>query len=449
MTIKLAPEQEEDAVTMAHRQDLPNFSLAGTGKTYTALRAIQLGGMQNGLVLCPKIALTMWGEEIEGFLGAKAQVIRAGATEIDSSADFWVTTYDLLANNLAKFNGFFNDMANTRFDTMAMVNDESHYVRSPDAKRTQAVFGRGLSLDSDAAASLFGQVWNMTGTPMVAYADDYYTQVAALHSDLFASIGVQSLAQFERMFTYKKQKQYSPRMQPVWKIVGNTNEAVLNDMIYRRLGAIRRTSVTGLPELRERDLRIKLTMTREMIAACKGKSPEDILREMQSPNSPISKVWHYVGLAKVDDLLPHVGDSARSGPVLLGIWHRDVASAYEAGLKKMGLKVAQVNGSTSDAAKETIRKQFNSGFVDVLIGQMAAMGVSWNLQKAAAHVIIAEEYPSPSVIEQFYKRVYRRGQQSSVMVEYATSDNPVDEALRGVRIRKARSDEKINKQHEG
>jgi hypothetical protein len=75
---------------------------------------------------------------------------------------------------------------------------------------------------------------------------------------------------------------------------------------------------------------------------------------------------------------------------------------------------------------------------------MGAMGVSWNLQALSNHVIIAEEYPAQDVIEQFYKRVARMGQKSRVQVDYLQSDCWVDEALRGVRLRKAASDMKIN-----
>jgi hypothetical protein len=165
---------------------------------------------------------------------------------------------------------------------------------------------------------------------------------------------------------------------------------------------------------------------------------------INNPNSIVAKVWHNVGLLKVPETVPYVGECVKAGPILLGIWHRDVSTAYRDALQDLGLSVGEVNGSTSDAEKEAIRTAFNGGAVDVLIGQMQAMGVSWNLQKAAAHVIIAEEHPSAKIIEQFYKRVYRYGQQFPVQVDYITSDNQVDQALRSVRERKARSNEKIN-----
>jgi SNF2 family DNA or RNA helicase len=108
------------------------------------------------------------------------------------------------------------------------------------------------------------------------------------------------------------------------------------------------------------------------------------------------------------------------------------------------LEVVQVNGSTKDSDKDHIRKAFNAGLIDVLIGQMQAMGVSWNIQKASSHVVIAEEHPSPSTIEQFYKRVFRYGQENPVQLDFVTADVSIDEILRGVRLRKKASDLKIN-----
>lgn len=434
--IKLLPEQLEDAAKMAAASDLPNFSKAGTGKTFTALEATRLVGAQRGLVLCPKIALSMWGEEVTNFLGASAQVVRSGNSPFKGT-DFIVTTYDLATRLKGKLTDEFHGQH------AVLINDESHAVNSPDAKRTRAVFGDRLDLVGSLAEQ-FDQVWNLTGTPMTGYADDMFTQVAILHPEVFGKYGLETYQAFEKAFTFKRQKQYHPRMQPTWKIAGNQQEGFLHRLIYQEVGAIRRMEAPGLPEVRHRDLSVSITLNAETRRALKGMSMKDIAAQINDPKSVVAKVWHTVGLLKVAETLPYLGECAKAGPILLGVWHRDVGDAYHTALEDMGLTVAQVNGSTSDEQKEHIRTAFNAGNIDVLVGQMAAMGVSWNLQRASAHVVIAEEYPSPSVIEQFYKRVYRYGQKFPVQVDYITSDTEVDDALRGVRERKAVSNDKIN-----
>jgi SWI/SNF-related matrix-associated actin-dependent regulator of chromatin subfamily A-like protein 1 len=434
--MKLLDSQIEDAAKIAAASDLPNFSKAGTGKTHTALEAVRLLGSPRVLVLCPKIALSMWAEEAATFLGAKPQVIRSSSTPVSVSADVVVTTYDIAAKLVGALSERFGG------EKAVLVNDESHYVNNPPAKRTKAVFGSRCDLQ-DGLAQHFAQVWNLTGTPMTGYADDMFTQAAVLHPEVFAAYGVGTLAEFENHFTFKRKKQYHPQMQPVWKIAGNSNEAFLHRLIYKELGAIRRMEAPGLPEIRHRDLAVEIKLTKEVATALKGMTSAQIVAQLNDPKSVVAKVWHTVGLLKVAEVVPYAGECAKAGPILLGVWHRDVASMYDVGLSAMGLRVAQVNGDTGND-NEAIRGAFNNGEIDVLVGQMAAMGVSWNLQKASAHVIIAEEYPSPSVIEQFYKRVYRYGQKNPVQVDQITSSAPVDVALRAVRERKAKSNDKIN-----
>jgi hypothetical protein len=434
--MKLLAEQEEDSSRMASEADLPNFSKAGTGKTYTALEAIRKAGIQRSLVLCPKIALEMWSEEAEGYLGMSTQVIRAGSTALQN-VDMHITTYDLAVPLKAKLIETYVGAG------AALINDESHYINGPDAKRTKNVFGEQLDL-AGGIAERFAQVWNLTGTPMTAYANGMFTQAAVLHPEIFAPVNAETYSKFERMFTFKKQKQFHPRMMPEWKISGNVHEGLLNKLVYLDLKAIRRMEAKGLPPLRERDFIVKIALspvTRKQLASM---TMEQVMQQINDPNSIVAKLWHMVGLLKVPETLPYVGESAKQSPIMLGVWHRDVGQAYYEGLRKMGLEVVQVNGSTKDSDKDHIRKAFNAGLIDVLIGQMQAMGVSWNIQKASSHVVIAEEHPSPSTIEQFYKRVFRYGQENPVQLDFVTADVSIDEILRGVRLRKKASDLKIN-----
>jgi SNF2 family DNA or RNA helicase len=122
--------------------------------------------------------------------------------------------------------------------------------------------------------------------------------------------------------------------------------------------------------------------------------------------------------------------------VLIGVWHSSVGQAYQDELTKAGLKVHRVYGATSDDDRQRTKDLFNAGDIDVIVGQMQAMGVSWNLQQSSHRVIIAQDHFSPSVIEQFYKRVYRKGQTKHTHLDYLTSDHPLDRVIE--RLRKAR-----------
>lgn len=434
--VKLSDEQLHDARRMASEADLPNFSKAGTGKTHTALEAMALTNLQRHLVIAPKIALHWWAIEAHNHLGADARVMSSGNQS--PAGEVLVTTYDIAANTKNKLYEY--------FDGGTLTLDESHYVANPATKRAQAVFGP-YAKNGDLSGSLverFDYVWPMSGTPMMNYADDYYTQAALLHPELFSPLGIDDYRSFCRAFTVSKQRQYNPKMRPTWKIVANTNEAKLRQLIYKDLNAIRREEAPGLPRLTIRDLPVTCSVPKEYKDASSDMTDDEMLRQLTNPDSVVAKAWKVAGLAKVDGLVPYVGDSARSSPVLLGCHHHDVMDEYDDGLRKIGLVVEMVSGKTPTGQREEIRKRFNNGEIDVLIGQMKAMGVSWNLQQACSHVVVAEEYPSPSVIEQFYKRVYRRGQEKSCTVDIVTGRGvKVEEALAVVRKRKEASNVRI------
>jgi len=432
MKIILSPEQEEDARRMADNPDLPNFSKPGTGKTHTALRALDLFNPKRTLIVGPKISIGWWEEQAKSFLGAEVGVLKSSSSPL--VGDIVVTTYGLARNA--------RDKLYDAFKEGALILDESHYVSGVDAKQTQAIFGNKIDL-AGGLAERFDTVWCMTGTPMQNFANDYYTQAAVLHPDLFAEYGIRSYDDFCRKFTYKAQRQFHPRMQPVWKIVASANEGLLHRIVYDELCAIRRLEAPNLPKLRRRDLGIPVKVSKELKDACNGMSDEAIARALNDDNGIVAKAWHYLGLAKIPEVVPYVGDSVKAGPILLGCWHRDVMEAYAQHFIKMNMRVEQVHGGTPENKLASIRTAFNKGYIDVLIGQMKAMGTSWNLQECCSHVIVTEVHPSPSVFDQFYKRVYRYGQEQECTVDLIIADHPVDKALNSVREAKEKSDDKI------
>jgi len=70
---------------------------------------------------------------------------------------------------------------------------------------------------------------------------------------------------------------------------------------------------------------------------------------------------------------------------------------------------------------------------------MQAMGVSWNLQTLSNRIVIAQDHYSPGVIEQFYKRVYRKGQQRTTYLDFLTSNHPLDRVIAKMRAQREAS----------
>ena len=79
---------------------------------------------------------------------------------------------------------------------------------------------------------------------------------------------------------------------------------------------------------------------------------------------------------------------------------------------------------------------FNAGEIDVIVGQIAAMGVSLNLQ-GGSHIVVIEQDWSPALMSQFYARCHRIGQKDHVHVDILESDTKLDKAVRKIAQRKA------------
>lgn len=443
--LTLDKDQKEAARRMAECDDLPNFSTPGTGKTFMTLESLRLRPhLTGGLVLAPPIALQMWKEEIENWLGATASVatLRGGKM----NADFHVASYGSAAGKLGlKLRDTWMRRTNS-----ALINDESHYLRNPEAKRTQAVIGARCDLVGSIAET-FETVHNLTGTPVKRHNDDMWAQIAPYFGETLAFHHAETYELFRRKFCVMKHVQHHPRMQPKWSSVADMNTPLLNSIVYGEIGAIRLEEVAGLKwtlaeptialNYRELDEEQKL-----IVKEFSKLAPEKVVELLTSNDKAMSACRRSIGMLKAHAIIEHILDAASSEQVLVGYKHTAVGEYIEDAARKASLRVQRVWGGSKVADDLLAQELFNNGQLDLLVGQMDKMQESWNLQHRCHRVMIAEDDPSPATIEQFFKRVARRGQQHLVSVFLPTGDHPVDKALRDIRKSKEANIAKLTKQ---
>jgi SNF2 family DNA or RNA helicase len=428
MKTPLLKSQREDVAKIATSIDLPNFSLPGAGKTLTTIGAIEKLNMSGGVVVCPAIATIMWVEELERELGCKAQRVKTGSTVLDKDADFYVLTYGILKQHFSAL------MSSTRD---CLIVDESHYCRSRDSQRTQLVFGPQCT-GKGGLYETAAQTWCLTGTPIERYADDLWSQLRATQPDVLARHRALEYKQFALQFCWMEEKSYGKMQRSTWRSVSNQDEVRLHRILYDEIGIIRREVDQELPPLTFREVFVSSHLTGELQSFCKGKTIEQIGEKLLSGGDEMVQARRLTGLAKIKDSVEYIKQQCYQHPVVVGFWHTDVGKTLYDHLNKGKRTVAFIDGSTPLPRREKIRKAFNEGNIDAIVGQIEAMGTAMNLQDHGNHVIIAEDDWSAAKIEQFYKRVYRRGQNSHVQVDFLRSDIPIDIALRKVRERKAK-----------
>ncbi len=120
------------------------FDEQGTGKTITTLAAFDLLKQQKSIdsivIVAPKTLVQNWNDEINKFFthwtpsiyvatGNRAERFR----KINSSYDFYLLTYETLITDLESY----KSVARTK--KLALVADESFYVKNPDANRSAAI----------------------------------------------------------------------------------------------------------------------------------------------------------------------------------------------------------------------------------------------------------------------------------------------------------------------
>jgi SWI/SNF-related matrix-associated actin-dependent regulator of chromatin subfamily A-like protein 1 len=142
----------------------------GLGKTVQALATLQADGAFPAVVVCPASMKLTWERESLHWLPERSVAVldgraETGWTEEAEEAEIVVLNYDILEAHLERLAGR---------EPLAVVFDESHYVKNPSAARTKAALELVGRLP-DGALRL-----NLTGTPVLNRAEELVAQLRVL-----------------------------------------------------------------------------------------------------------------------------------------------------------------------------------------------------------------------------------------------------------------------------
>ncbi|MDA3041232.1 MAG: DEAD/DEAH box helicase [Actinomycetota bacterium] len=444
----LLNHQIEDAQFLASKRFAGNFSGMGSGKTLTALEAFRLARKlvtDQVIIVGPPISLRMWASEFEAFFpGDKAQLVKTGKTKLDGSASALVMSYEIATKRAAEL---------SQLKARALICDESHALKSTGSKRTKAILGNGgLSQSVDHA-------WMLTGTPATRYSDDLYPfLINADMQGLKRRCGGVDKKRFEQVFCVTQMKRLPHIRFPIRQVVGSRNTDQLNSWIYADGLAIRRELKDvwdAMPAITRQAYAITPKMSadvRALMKAVEEKSPEEISLMEKSSDPALATIMREIGMSKVDAAVDYivslVEDRAIEGGVLVGAWHTDVIDAIRGGLSAHNIAANVIDGRSSTSSRADGQRCFNDRTVSVLIGQIAAMGVSLNLQEGGSTIVTVEENWSPAVMDQFYARLHRMGQKDHVNVINLRTDLKIEKALVRIAARKTRDHNSINQQED-
>lgn len=448
----LVAEQEAHAAIMAGRRRAADLSEPGSGKTLTALRACELAGYGRDVtgrivVVAPPIALKMWGDVAASYFKHSDVSVVYGKGKV-------VGVQPRDAAILVVSHAQLNKLSVAPYG--ATVIDEAHAFKSLDAARTKLLYGRRAVQGSGGLVDQSRHAFALTGTPAPRYLDDVFPMLKALAPEVLDYHGVSSYDAFVKQFCYTQLRSYHPRQRPKLVVMGNRNDGIaqLRKMLFEPIPtrdlpfAVRRTvasMIGALPPLLVNDWTIDYEDTTEL-ADITAKAAH--ARMLDDTSGETAAMRRLLGIAKARpaaEALVAIADHHGNTPVLAFLWHKEVSAQVKAEIERLqpGARVVIIDGSTPMAVKQAVEAAFNAGEIDYLLGNIATMGVSLNLQ-AGGHVAAFIEHDwSKDKHEQAWKRLHRLGQTNPVHLYNLYAEHIADDAAASVAERKAADIDKL------
>jgi hypothetical protein len=138
----------------------------GLGKTVEALATLEADEAFPAIVICPASMKLTWLREAEHWLPHRSRQVLSGRSEGSiEPADITILNYEIVQARLA---------ALVASGPRALVADESHYCKNPQAKRTKAVRRLADAVPRD------GLRLALTGTPVMNHADELIAQLRVI-----------------------------------------------------------------------------------------------------------------------------------------------------------------------------------------------------------------------------------------------------------------------------
>src|SRR3954454_814523 len=137
----------------------------GLGKTVEALAALEADGADPAIVVCPASLKLNWAREAERWLPHRDVAVVDGRLAVPPNGEITILNYEIVAAHRETLG---------RLAPRALVVDESHYVKNPQAKRTHAVRRLASSVTDE------GLRLALTGTPVLNHAEELIAQLRVI-----------------------------------------------------------------------------------------------------------------------------------------------------------------------------------------------------------------------------------------------------------------------------
>jgi SNF2 family DNA or RNA helicase len=408
----------------------------GIGKTGTAIRAVDLVGARNVLVVCPASTRVQWSREFERFspMDRPLQVVMPGDTP--RTYGVVILFYDAVVKHLGL-------LMSVQWD--CLIIDEAHALKSryvvskhTSGYRTRAIYGSGKRYAGIITKAT--RTWRLTGTPALNHAGELWTHVrSAGLTDLpyqdwlyFFCEGFDSEHGFrftKHRHTDELQKILEPFMLRRTKaeVQPNLKEPFFETITVPRSEAALPPELQALlPQIAQADAQLQ-----EALNGDDG----DQLHTLESMASSLATLRRYTLLAK----LPAIAEAITEDLTTNRIPKLVVFAIHKVGVRWLAEKLKRFNpltisGDTPAEKRQPSIDRFQSdSSVRLIIGNIAAMGTGVDgLQNVCDEALFCEQDWVPSSNAQAVMRLCRIGQKNPVRARIFSLYNSVDEHVQDV-----------------
>jgi hypothetical protein len=384
----------------------------GLGKTVEALAALEADDAFPAVVVCPASLKLNWERETRHWLAHRSVAVIAGRGVGPGKADITILNYEIVAAHREALG---------RMRPKALVVDESHYVKNPQAKRTQAVRRLAATIVPD------GLRLALSGTPVLNHAEELVSQLRVIGRIEDFGSGAQFARRFRgelseerlhwhlrrRCFVRRLKSEVLPQLPAKRQVV--VPVALSNDREYRLAEQDVIAWLRSQPlDLRELNARIAATLRAERLAQ-------------------LGTLQRLAARGKLAAALSWIGDFLESGePLVVFARHVEVQEAVLARFPD----AAHLLGKDSITARDAAVAAFQSpGGPQLLIGatRVAAQGITLT---RASNVAFLELEWTPAMHDQAEDRCHRIGQHDAVTAWYLLAADTIDETMAALIQRK-------------
>jgi SWI/SNF-related matrix-associated actin-dependent regulator 1 of chromatin subfamily A len=405
----------------------------GLGKTIQAIGVMNIHRPRSVLVVCPAFLKVNWQREIREWSVHPVVITIVSSREPPpiieaplSSTFVFIINYDIL---------YYHRQWIDNINWSLLIVDEAHYCKTPSSQRTIAVLGGKLrSRKRSVKHPRLSQIRAkqrvfLTGTPMLNRPSDLWPLVKSIDPK---GLGLSFMSFMRR---------YCAMRRTPWGLdySGASNLEELNQRLVpfmlRRLKADvlnelppKRRQVIVLPDEGSKEL---LNDEMQTFETYRTYLKEGQAKMGQVTFTELSKHRRLVALSKVPMVVTHLKECLTLGAVVCFAHHIDVVKSIAAGFKDRVV----ITGETSTDQRQRLIDRFQNGEVNLIIGNISAMGVGINLTRSQ-HVVFAELDWTPAIMTQAEDRCHRIGQKGVVLIQHLVLANSLDAKMVRVLVKK-------------